>query len=304
MENLIFARHETFHPRYGWLKKGFDKASTDKAIFLKDDASVVFGVGKNMVKAIRYWCHAYKVLNTFPQKRNESEKFAPLVFGERLLSDTGWDPYLEDLASLWLLHWKLLQAPCYATTWHFVFNKFYKNVFTVEELVNSLKEYIYSNHPSLKVSDSSIVKDVNCLLRMYVEQTNSKILKEDSIDSPFTELNLIKNYGDSKHFTLNVGSKPGLVPEIIVATCLEYASIVEGKAKTFSIQRLLYEDGSPGLTFKLTENVLIESIEEVARSFPDISFSGTAGLIQFSYAQEPILLAEQILNLYYKNRRN
>ncbi len=139
---------------------------------------------------------------------------------------------------------------------------------------------------------------------MYVEQTNSKILNEDSIDSPFTELNLIKNYGDSKHFTLNVGSKPGLASEIIVATCLEYASIVEEKAKTISIQRLLYEDGSPGLTFKLTENMLIESIEEVASAFPDISFSGTAGLIQFSYAQEPVFLAEKVLNFYYKNRRN
>ncbi len=25
----IFARHETFHPRFGWLKKGFDRALAD-----------------------------------------------------------------------------------------------------------------------------------------------------------------------------------------------------------------------------------------------------------------------------------
>ncbi|MEA5536669.1 DUF4007 family protein [Crocosphaera sp. XPORK-15E] len=25
--NPVFARHETFHPRYGWLKKGFDLAT-------------------------------------------------------------------------------------------------------------------------------------------------------------------------------------------------------------------------------------------------------------------------------------
>jgi len=24
---IVFARHETFHPRFGWLKKGFDRAS-------------------------------------------------------------------------------------------------------------------------------------------------------------------------------------------------------------------------------------------------------------------------------------
>ena len=55
-----FARHETFHPRYGWLKKGFDKNEVfSKA---KDRDRVVLGVGQNMVNAIRYWCLAFKIL--------------------------------------------------------------------------------------------------------------------------------------------------------------------------------------------------------------------------------------------------
>ena len=36
----IFARHETFHPRFGWLKKGFDLVTRDLDIFQKDDAPV------------------------------------------------------------------------------------------------------------------------------------------------------------------------------------------------------------------------------------------------------------------------
>ena len=59
----IFARHETFHPRFGWLKKGFDKADEDDRVFSRDSAAVVLGVGKNMVKAIRYWCIAFKVVD-------------------------------------------------------------------------------------------------------------------------------------------------------------------------------------------------------------------------------------------------
>ena len=50
----VFARHETFHPRFGWLKKGFDKADRDSGIFLREDAPVLLGVGKNMVRSIRY----------------------------------------------------------------------------------------------------------------------------------------------------------------------------------------------------------------------------------------------------------
>jgi hypothetical protein len=42
-----FARHETFHPRFGWLKKGYDLALEDAQVFLRDDAPVRLGVGKN-----------------------------------------------------------------------------------------------------------------------------------------------------------------------------------------------------------------------------------------------------------------
>ena len=102
---IVFARHETFHPRFGWLKKGFARASTDPEVFLRDDATVRLGVGKNMVRSIRYWCAAFKLL--------ESDR--PTDFGNQLLGSMGWDSYLEDPASLWLLHWKLLENPCSAT---------------------------------------------------------------------------------------------------------------------------------------------------------------------------------------------
>jgi hypothetical protein len=59
---IVFARHETFHPRFGWLKKGFDRASEDSEVFLREDAPVQLGVGKNMVRSIRYWCVAFKLL--------------------------------------------------------------------------------------------------------------------------------------------------------------------------------------------------------------------------------------------------
>ena len=62
----VFARHETFHPRWGWLKKGFDAASANfdaasanKSIFLQEDAPVRLGVGKNMVSSMRYWCFCF-----------------------------------------------------------------------------------------------------------------------------------------------------------------------------------------------------------------------------------------------------
>ncbi|WP_238845595.1 DUF4007 family protein [Nostoc edaphicum] len=113
--NPIFANHETFHPRFGWLKKGFDTAKKNPDIFSQDDAPVRLGVGKNMVRAIRYWCSAFKIID----KNN-----LPTVFGEKLLGDNGWDTYLEDPASLWLLHWNLLKPRCDAAAWYYIFRTY------------------------------------------------------------------------------------------------------------------------------------------------------------------------------------
>jgi len=60
------------------LKKGFDKASEDDAVFSKESAPVVLGVGKNMVKVIKYWCVAFKVVEE--SKDNGKYVHRPTVF--------------------------------------------------------------------------------------------------------------------------------------------------------------------------------------------------------------------------------
>jgi len=108
----VFARHETFAPRYGWLKKAYDAALTRPEIFLEPDAPVDLGIGKNMVRAMRYWAEAFKVLDRRPNtQRPRLDEATTTPFGDLLLADDGWDPYLESRASLWLLHWKLLEPP-------------------------------------------------------------------------------------------------------------------------------------------------------------------------------------------------
>ncbi len=50
-----FARHETFHPRYSWFRKAYSHVDDNPRIFSRPDAPVEIGVGKNMVRAIRFW---------------------------------------------------------------------------------------------------------------------------------------------------------------------------------------------------------------------------------------------------------
>jgi len=297
---VSFARHETFHPRYGWLKKGYDAVLKDKEIFSREDASVRLGVGKNMVTSIRYWGLAFKVFEEFSKSERNKRTYKVTDFGSHLLDNSGWDPYLEDPASLWLLHRELLKSPCIATAWWFTFNEFHHVSFNQEDLLIALRKYKDNTLISSSTKDSSLIKDINCLIRMYVNNASSSKLKEDTIDSPFTELMLLENDGDSRHVSFILGKKHTLPDEIIVHACLDYVASIKETAATISVSRLLYEVNSPGLIFKLSEASLCEAIENVSRSYDSISLSESGGLVQFNFGDNPKKKADKLLKDYYK----
>ncbi len=303
LTELIFSRHETFHPRYGWLKKGFDKAVEKPDLFSSDEAPTILGVGKNMVKAIKYWCIAFKILKEV-KKQGQGRSIEPTSFGKDLLSDEGWDPYLEDPASLWLLHWSLLKPPCHATAWYYLFNVFNKSTFIINEVRDNLIEFKDSSFLNNRILESSVVKDISCILRMYSDHRDNKLVNEDSIDSPFTELGLIHNYGDSRNYIFNTEPKNNLPPHIIVSACLDYVDIVQESAKTMSIARLAYEAGSPGLCFKLSEGALADALENIAKQYDEISLSDTAGSIQFSFEGEAQSISIRLLKDYFRRGNN
>jgi hypothetical protein len=289
--SAVFARHETFHPRFGWLKKGYDLALADPGIFLRDDAPVLLGVGKNMVRSIRYWCSAFKVLT------EEEGQIRPTRLGQQLLDDDGWDPFLENPASLWLLHWNLLKAPCTATAWAYAFGEFQAAEFTPEHLIDEMRDY--ANGFSASIADSSLRKDVSCILRMYADQESKKGPTEDSIDCPFTALRLIYSVGDGRHYEFQVGPKETLPAEIVVATCLEFAEISKNESSAMGMFRLAHNEGSPGRVFKLSEAAIAEAIEQVARRREDLFISDSAGLLQLQYEGDPLAMSEAILNKYF-----
>jgi len=162
----VFARHETFHPRFGWIKKGFDAVTQDAEIFFREDSHIRLGVGKNMAQAIRYWCEAFKITKMSPTRDSRARGHIKTEFGRRLLTNDGWDPWLEDPASLWLLHWQLLKSPCLATAWRFVFDEFHNMEFTREDLERALCDY--RDGLGLRLSDSSMEEGTECLRVTFI----------------------------------------------------------------------------------------------------------------------------------------
>ncbi|SRR5579883_963636 len=295
----IFSRHETFPPRNGWLKKAFDAIADDPNVFTRDDAALILGVGKNMAKAIRYWAIAFKIAEEKLDKSVKSKTMIATEFGNRLLSDNGWDPYLEDTASLWLLHWSLLKKPCLASSWAFAFNHFRHPEFTQEDFLNEVSAYAKQTWPDSDFSDATLKNDVSCFVRMYCKDESARHVSEETISSPFSELNLLTKSGGSRHISFHFGGKTTLPDAIVAAASLDYASEISTGQSTINISQLAYSQGSPGQIFKITESILCTALEHVSSHRKDIVISDTGGIVQLAFTRDPLRISEDVLKQFY-----
>ena len=113
---VSFSGHETFPIRYPWPAKAVEATDADPEVFQDDRAIATFGVGRNMVRAIRHWGLAAEVLEADGRGR-----VVPTDLGRAVFGLDGADLYCEDPGTAWLLHWLLCRDPARATLWHFVF---------------------------------------------------------------------------------------------------------------------------------------------------------------------------------------
>src|SRR4051812_26732207 len=114
-----FSGHETFPCRYAWLPKAFRALRANGRAFADEEAAIVeLGVGKNMVRAIRFWVQVAGVASP------TTNGYEITDFGRAIFDEDGFDPYLEDVRTLWLIHWQLsshVDEPLFA--WNFLLNR-------------------------------------------------------------------------------------------------------------------------------------------------------------------------------------
>ncbi|HIE27955.1 TPA: DUF4007 family protein [Candidatus Poribacteria bacterium] len=291
-----FGRHETFALRYSWLSKGFQAVVKDPSIFSSEEATVVLGVGKNMVNAIRYWLMAAQLI--------ESGKtgFNPTKIGKKVFGARGYDPYLEDEATIWLVHWLIASNPELATGWFWFFNKFHKPEFTSQEAASALLEFAKQNIQS-KFSASTVKQDSAIVLRMYARSKgNTRTPIEEALDSPLSLLGLITQAPGGRTYYSRALEREALPVGIFgfaVAQLFEEMSITE-----LPIEELMYAKGSypaPGAVFRLTENALITKLEKLIHQRPGIfEIRETAGIHQL-YLLEKIDPME-FLKFHYQDQ--
>lgn len=295
----MFANHQTFHPRFGWIKKGYDAAARDPNIFHEKVAPVDLGVGKNMVEAIRFWALATKVITRRPNPdRPRSSVYTPTRLGKALLDDgAGLDPYIEDPMTLWILHWHAISEQSILPVWRLAFNDFSALEFAESELLQFCVEEIAATTWA-QPTKNSIQKDVDCLLRMYTRrETQGRQTLDDLLDSPFRELGLIRpsQGGEKNRYRIIRGKKPSLPAAAVSYACLDYLCRGSGATQTVTLTRLAADPGSPGRIFKLTEQDIAEAIEESASVVGHLRLVRPAGSRQLAIEASPNDVAIELL---------
>jgi len=288
---ISFSGHETFVCRQFWLKKGFEHLIARRS-FNDDDAVVHLGVGKNMTTSIKFWLKGFNII---------SDDDLPTSIGIYIFS--GKDPYLEDNASLWLLHYSIIKNERV-----FIFNSFFnqflkeKNEFTKSQLISFLKRK--TEESGVKhFSDKTYDADVNVFLRTYNRANDGKADIEEETANLLVELNLIRPFTrlalDGKTslqwFRVIRESRDSIPREIIAYSILDtYGENIQ----SISFKDLLEGVNSPGNIFSLTEKGLETRLIELAEAWPDeFNYTDTAGNRVLQIKRE--INKWEVLNKYY-----
>ncbi|MCY4104884.1 MAG: DUF4007 family protein [bacterium] len=295
-----FARHETFHPRYGWFRKAYAAAAADPFVFGLPDAPVILGVGKNMVRAIRFWGLAAKLITEDPAAANRrTPSLIPTRIGHGLFGESGWDRYMEDPGTLWLLHWLLLAPPSRLPVWWLAFNEFGAVEFTDVELEAAVSAQLEMSTWGAP-HRSSIHKDVTALLRTYAppERSNRRSI-DDILDCPLRDLNLIGRSAATERFRFTVGAKASLPPEVAAYAALDWVARSGTGGNTVTLSRLVHEPGSVGRAFKLDESELLAVLEPAVENCGPLGLASPTGAVQLSWSEPPEMVAARLLDQYF-----
>ncbi len=279
--------HESFILRDGWLTKGIQAVEKDNGVFSKNSGADALGVGTNMAKAIRYWMRTAGVTVDVPQKGVQLTELGKTI--------AKYDPYIEDLFTLWILHCRITSNFEQATAWNVFFNKMdLTSAFTRDDMFKMEQELILEETGEEEVSERSLRDDCTAILSMYSEKGDQGDDPEDKKVSPFEELGLISRVAKGKFVkTRPIMNK--LDPLVILFLIMEELSA------NGSMQIDYTTDGHnmPGKLLNLNR-IMVNDFLDTLQAKKFIIVNRTAGLDIIYPDQSKELTPVDLLTMHYE----
>ena len=233
---MKFRGHETFFIRKGWLYKGMSNIVKEPGVFqgAAGNPMDVLGIGANMVKSLRYWLTATQ-LTSEPKTGKKNQNLTEL--GEIIFKN---DAYIEEIGSIWLIHYMLATNSDDATSWYIFFNEFNKTEFTVEDFHSALFKYVRMQEGDASLpSDRAIEEDFTCIMNTYVPRARlnpAKVHPENNIDCPLGELGLIDVIDKRNGIYKKSVPKLEMIPQLVLLAAIIKSANGEKEIRISSLQ--------------------------------------------------------------------
>lgn len=252
--------HETFPCRYTWLPKGVRGLADEPKLFADEERAMVdLGVGKNMVRSIRFWSLATGIARV----AGKGEGHALTDFGRAVFGKRGYDPFLEDRRTLWLIHWNLstnVESPLLA--WDYLLSRWQEPELVPSLALKALEKEATARHET--VSRATVEQHFDAFLHTYVPTRGRKgDVQEDNLDCPLVELELIIKVGDRELdrsagrrepiYAFRRDEKPDITAEIFTYCLQDFWQERHAAEGTLPLREVAHGHGSPGQVFKLPE---------------------------------------------------
>ena len=291
---MKFRAHDTFFLRKGWLSKGMKYVHSKPDVFVAKDENPmdVLGIGANMVKALRYWLQAVG-LTEEPNSGKRVQTFTPL--GQSVFTN---DRYIEELGTLYLLHYRLSSNKTDATAWYYFFNEFTMSEFSRDDFVDFLQRRIRMEDSDATVAIRSLNDDFSCIINTYLPRyktSPNRVAPESNIDCPFGELGLIDILSkEKKTYRKAIPVASTISPWVALAIIVDQA----GESKEISLNELLTAPCNIGKTLNLDAISMLDVLYQIER-IGKIKINRTAGLDVIHILEE--LTFQDCVDAYYQS---
>jgi hypothetical protein len=261
---MPYARHQSFHLRDGWIRKGLLAVRDDPAVFLAPDAPARLGLGVNMAEALRFWLVATGVATE--SRRAGQRVQQPTALGELVLRH---DPYLEAEVTLWLLHAGLVRDPDGATTWHWFFNHYAPPLVEKEPFLAELDLWVRAREGKA-LSRATLAHDYDCLIHTYVPAARGTS-PEDTIECPFAALELLAAADEPRAFRLQRPAVDRLDPLAVLYVMLRWQEASGRGGRQMGVADVLRQPANAGRTFNIGAGALSDILVRLEERHPTLA---------------------------------
>lgn len=256
---MVINKHGSFYLRKGWGTKIIQAVEADEMIFSPANelkAVDEIGLGRVMIKALRYWADASGLTKEIKTQGGIKEEKTQLL---QLIEKS--DRYFQKPGSLLLIHRNIAKNVEDATAWYWAFNEMDKQIFSKEDFVDGFHYFLAVNGMTIK--KQAVEKEYNCFKNTYIgeKKIDFKSAMDEDTYPLLAPLHLLK-MNDEKKIEKCYLTKSEMPLSILVYSIAMDNQKESSSCGQVSIDKLLEEKNQIGKYFPVRYTKLIDMLLE------------------------------------------